>query len=357
MRRLARWLLGILIVLVLLPVVAVALLLAGLNTPPGRRLVAREFASITSGQIVLIGVHGTLPGALRADRVELRDEHGTWAVFQDAALDWALPALLSGDARFTRLAARSGSLLRLPVSSNSSASTSTRSGGSRFPVRVDFQEIHVDRLDVQPAVAGAATSLTLDGSLHAVSLRDGELNALLRSIDNTGSYHLRGHIDPDAIRAALHVAETPGGFVARAAHLPDLGTLSITAALDGPWNRAGTQLAVAAGPLAADAHGTLDLRGGAADLDVAARAPKMAPAPGIAFQDVALNAHLHGPFSCAGRDRHAARRWVAGVRRGRGPFPGRSLRQSRRGAAACHGRGAAHSRPEIRTCSPAIRSC
>ncbi len=56
-------------------------------------------------------------------------------------------------------------------------------------------------------------------------------------------------------------------------------------------------LAVRAGGLAADAHGTLDLKGLAADLDVTAHAPAMAPAPGVAFQDVALHAHVSGPFA------------------------------------------------------------
>ncbi len=295
MGGLLRWLPRILLLLVLLPLIAVGLLLAGLNTAAGRRLFTQEFNRITSERLVLYGVHGRLPDAPRADRVELRDEHGTWIVFRDVALDWAPLRLLHGQALFERLTAASGTLLRLPVSS--SETSSSGGGGSSLPVRLDVNEVHVGKLDVEPPVAGSAVSVVVDGSLHAASLRDGDIDALLRTTDNTGTYHVRGHVDPKVIRATLHAAELPGGFLARTAHLPRLGALSAQVSLNGPWNGIGTELAISAGELAAKARGTLDLRNDAADMEVTARAPAMTPAADIAFQSVALDAHVHGPFA------------------------------------------------------------
>ena len=297
MRRAGKWLLGILLALLLLPLVLAAVVLVALNTAPGQGFLARQIASLTGGTVVISGLHGGLPGGPRIDRIELRDSQGVWLTVDHAALDWSPLALISGDAHVTRLAAQSVSMPRLPVSNPASTAAPSSSGTFQLPVRVDADEVHVGRIDLGPAVAGAPIAASLDGSAHLASLQDGDANVLLRAADGSGTYHLRGHIDPAAIRATLRADEAAHGMVAGLAHLPDLGALGVRASVDGPWTAAVTQLALTAGGLAAGAHGTVDLRGHAADLDVTAHAPAMAPAPGIAFQDVALQAHVHGPFA------------------------------------------------------------
>ena len=50
----------------------------------------------------------------------------------------------------------------------------------------------------------------------------------------------------------MTVQEPAHGTVAKLAHLPDLGGLSVQASLDGPWQAALPKLAVTAGALRAE---------------------------------------------------------------------------------------------------------
>lgn len=297
LKRAAKWALGIVLVVLLAPLALVGLLLGALNVAPGQRLLERQVASLSGGTVLLSGVSGAFPSAPRIGRIEVRDAHGTWLVIDDAALDWSPLRLLGRDAAVQRLAAARVTVARLPVS-NSTASTPSGNSTFQLPVRVDVDALHVGRLELAAPVAGTAAAVSVDGSAHLASLTDGDADVALRALDGqAGSYRLRGHVDPAAIRATLAVREPAHGLVANLAHLPDLGGLSVQASLDGPWSAAATRLAVAAGELRADAHGSIDLNGRAADLDIAASAPAMTPAPGMAFSAVSLDAHVHGPLA------------------------------------------------------------
>ncbi len=79
MRRAAKWLLGILAVLLLLPIVLVAVVLIALNTAPGQRFLAHKFNAITAGSIVLSGVMAgcRTPRARGASRCPTRTAPGS----------------------------------------------------------------------------------------------------------------------------------------------------------------------------------------------------------------------------------------------------------------------------------------
>ena len=78
----------------------------------------------------------------------------------------------------------------------------------------------------------------------------------------------------------------------------------------GPGPAAALRAAIAAGQLRAGANGTLDLRAEAAKLAVTVHAPAMTPAPGIAWQSVAIDATLTGPFAHPAADGTLA---IAGI--------------------------------------------
>ena len=101
----------------------------------------------------------------------------------------------------------------------------------------------------------------------------------------------------NAIEATVKADEPAKGLIATAAHLPDLGAISIQASINGPRDALGTRVEITAGPLTASASGTVDLHAEAADLTVKARAPAMAPAAGISWQSVLVDATVHGPFA------------------------------------------------------------
>ena len=295
MKRALKWLLGTALAALLLPLGLVGLLLAALNVAPGQRLLERQVSALSGGTVRLAGVSGWFPAAPRIGRIEVRDAQGAWLVIEGARLDWSPLRLLGRDAAVQLLSAERVAVLRLPVS----GAASTSSGGSfQLPVRVDVDALHVGRLELGAPVAGTEAVASVEGAAHLASLSQGDVDVSLRALDGPGgSYRLSGHVDPAAIRATLAAQEPAHGLVARSAHLPDLGALSVQASLDGPWQAAAAKLAVAAGGLRADAHGSIDLTGRAADLDVAATAPAMAPAPGVAFRAVSLDAHIHGPLT------------------------------------------------------------
>ena len=103
--------------------------------------------------------------------------------------------------------------------------------------------------------------------------------------------------------------------------------------LDGPQGAVATHLTLSAGPLHAAADGTLDLEHLAADLTVSASAPAMQPRPDIAWQSVALDAHVSGPFTRPDATGHLRIDALDGRRCHRRQHHGRHIRQRRAGSA------------------------
>ena len=164
-------------------------------------------------------------------------------------------------------------------------------------MRVEVEATHVDRVDVGAAVAGAPAAVTLDAVAHLDSLKQGDADATIRQIGGAGTYKLSGRIDDAHITAHVDASEPAHGLVSGLAGLPDLGALAVRASVDGPWTAAVTDVAISAGPLRATAKGSVNVTGQAADLDVGASAPAMAPRPDLTWQSIALDAHVHGPFT------------------------------------------------------------
>ena len=292
--RVAGWLLG---VLVLLPVLAVVLALVLLNVDPGRRLVERLAGQLTSGQVVITGLAGRFPDALRVGHAELHDAQGVWLALDGVALDWSPLALLHGEARVDRLAAERVQVPRLPVSNAPAAPQPASSQPFNLPVRVAVEQIDIARAEIGAPVAGAAAVLALTGKAHLASLQDGDATVAIHRLDSPGSYNVSGAIDPAHLTAKLDIAEPAQGLIAQIAKLPDVGPITLQAGVDGPRAAEATTLRLAAGPLRATVDGSIDLTHQAAELDIAATAPAMSPAAGISWQSVALQAHARGPFT------------------------------------------------------------
>ena len=115
-------------------------------------------------------------------------------------------------------------------------------------------------------------------------------------LDSPGHYAVNGRVTSEAIEATVKADEPAKGLISAIAHLPDLGAIAIQASVNGPRDNLATQLDLTAGQLSASAVGTIDLQHEAADLAVKAQAPAMAPAPGVSWQSVLVDAQVHGPF-------------------------------------------------------------
>src|SRR5215469_2441229 len=122
MRRVARWLGVILGLVVCIPVVLLAIVLALGNTPPGRHLIESVVSRATSGEVRIAGLEGRVPDALRIGRVELDDAAGSYFVADNVVLEWSPLRLLRGVLAIDRLDATHADLERVPLSSGSSSS-------------------------------------------------------------------------------------------------------------------------------------------------------------------------------------------------------------------------------------------
>ena len=177
------------------------LLLVVVNTPPGQQALAWLTPRVTGDTVRLAGIAGRFPDALRVAQVELRDPQGAYATVEDLALDWSPLQLLHRRIVIDRLEAARIEAMRMPTGSSS--------GSAGLPMPVILRELRVARLDVGPALAGAAAAVALDGSGELASPTDfsGSLN--VRQLDGAGSYAVTAHCRRHT--AAGHAARERAG--------------------------------------------------------------------------------------------------------------------------------------------------
>ena len=277
---------------------ALPLLLVGfLNTDMGRRAAEGAVEKFSGGMVALSGLSGRFPDALRVARLDVRDAQGVWLTAQDVALDWAPTRLLAHEARIARLAAAKLAVARLPVSPPATGSSAPSGAGLTLPVRVVLEAVSVAQLDLGAPVVGMAGVFAVDGTGRASSLTDIGLELSFRRTDGVGTYRLQAQASAAAVAGTISAEEPAEGFLAALAHLPDVGALSLQASADGPWSAVGVKLALHAGELVASARGLVDANGEAADLDLSAHAPAMAPRADVSWRSVALALHVHGKWT------------------------------------------------------------
>ncbi len=291
--------------IVLLPVALVALVLIAANTSPGQRLIEFETSKLTGGTVILTGLSGRFPDALRLAHAELRDTKGAWLTIDSLVLNWSPTALIGRTANIELLQAQSISMPRLPAPSAPTTQAKSSKGGFSLPVEIDLLALHIARLAIGAPVALKPATIKIDGAATIASMQNGRADIAIDRLDSPGSYRLTGTLTPTTIAARLTAAEPPGGLIGGLANLPGLGAINLTAAIDGSRNAEKTDLRLVAGQLQASATGTIDLTQKAAQLDITASAPAMSPRPDLAWDGISLQAHLHGPFTTPDVSAHA----------------------------------------------------
>src|SRR4051812_42550507 len=99
MRRAAKWGAAIVLIVLAIPVLAVALVLAAANIDPGRRFIEREVGSLTSGMVRIQDLAGRFPDALRIGRIQVSDAKGPYITISALTLDWSPLKLIRRIAR------------------------------------------------------------------------------------------------------------------------------------------------------------------------------------------------------------------------------------------------------------------
>jgi len=165
-------------VLVLVP----ALLLALIQTPPGKTLLASILSRMLSGSDnldVKIGkISGWIPAAIQIDRLEIGDAEGTWLTANGLHCRWMIRDLVDRRIRVAQLGGASIELHRFPKAGEP-VSSSPVEPREFHPVEVMLDDLAIEQLTLGEAVAG----MVLEYTVHSGGIRllpsgrlTGELN-------------------------------------------------------------------------------------------------------------------------------------------------------------------------------------
>jgi translocation and assembly module TamB len=299
MRRARKIALYTLAVILLLPVLAVGLVIVALNVPQGQDFAAQKIASLTNNTVQLDGLRGRFPDHLTLARLQLSDSRGPYVTATSVDLAWSPLALLHKQALIHSLTAATLDFARLPAPDPNAKPTPPNPNAQPFqlPVRVTAEHVAIPRVTLGQPVLGAPAIASLDGRIDLPTLQTGAATIAIARLDAPGTYKLDGTVTSDKTAAHLAVTEPATGLIATIAGLPAIGPIALKADIDGPQSALATTLSLTAGPLTANAAGTVDLPGSKLALDVHARAPEMHPADTVAWHAIALDAHVAGPFT------------------------------------------------------------
>lgn len=209
-RRLGKWVLGIVAVLLVLIVGAAVVL----NTPIGQRALTDRIAAQTlpNGLNIRIGrIEGNLYGKAVLHDVVLSDPKGPFAAIPRAEVDWRPTAWLGNRLDIRRFAARRATLMRVP---------GFRPGDPNRPMLPGF-DISIDRLEIDnlTLAAGIAGPRPQRVDLDAeVQVTDRRLKLQSRgSLGRSDRYAVRIDAQPDGdvFDAALDYRAAAGGPVAQ----------------------------------------------------------------------------------------------------------------------------------------------
>ncbi len=250
-RTLAKWT-GLAFAAVLALVV---LLVAGVQTGPGKAMLARlgsQMASSPDGlKVEISGIRGFVPTDMSIERVALADSKGPFGEVEGAHVAFSLLALLGGTLDISDAGATRVALSRLPELPPATDASESGGGGFALPVRVG--RFAVDEIDLAEPVLGHAAKLSLTASAELLALERGLSAAFdLKRQDEPGSIAGRLHYVPSSASLDLDLsAEEPaGGLIARAAGLEGLPAVTATLKGAGPLDGWDGHLNVAAGDVA-----------------------------------------------------------------------------------------------------------
>jgi translocation and assembly module TamB len=271
-----------------------------------RNTVTRLIEWASGGQVKLVGLEGWIPGSPRVARVEVHDAEGPWLVLEEVEANWSSLALLRGRAQVSTLSAARAVVSRRPASSGGG-------GGGDLPMQISVEALRIARLELAPAVTGLDQPLVLavTGALDLAALDQGTVRLAAEGVERPGRVAVEARLAQATLAVTASVEEPAGGLVGTVAGLPELGPLSARLSLEGTRAAPMLRLSLRAGELVASANGSVGAERIA--LEVSARAPAMAPGPGLSWGGITLEAHVSGaPTSPEARGEAVVERLVAG---------------------------------------------
>lgn len=157
MKRRASKFLKLIGIVLLIPI----LLLAFIQTPPGKTLVASLLSRMLSGsenlEVKIGKISGWIPAAVQIDRLEIGDATGVWLTADDLHCRWMIRELIDHRIRVNQLGAKTIELHRFPKTQKSKKSESPEFQ----PMEVVLDGLLIDQLKLDKAVAGVPLEYTV----------------------------------------------------------------------------------------------------------------------------------------------------------------------------------------------------
>ncbi len=251
-RRVAKIALGIVVALI----VVIAILVAGLNTGPGRNFIKGQIEALEFENGLVIGIEaidGSIYGVMRIRGLTVSDPKGIFLRSPEVVVDWHPFAFINGHIDIDALTAQTAVLERLPELLETPPTDD--------PLLPDY-DIDIDRFEVSRFIAEAPVSgerrvATLSGEAHIADRRAKvDFNGATVAADGLkGGDRIAASIDavPDdnVLSLALDLDAPPDGVIAALAGLTQ--PLSVKLSGKGDWAKwAGTMTAQLAGEPLAD---------------------------------------------------------------------------------------------------------
>lgn len=297
-RRVPTVLVTILVALLAVPLMLLAAAFVTFNTPQGRYVLEVATEWVSGGTVRLEGLSGRFPDRLRLRRLSIRDPHGAWMTADDIALDWSPRELLQRRTRIEQLTATRVELRRAPdYPVRRTRPRRQQQTPFELPFTVQLDRFTLPQVDLAAALAGNATALRIEGGGSFRSLRQAALEARAQRLDRQPSaYELSLQSNAEHVQGRLDLQEDANGPLTNLVGLPGLGALSVHLELLGPPHALTTTLDARAGPMRAQANGTVDLPALTATLRLSLEAPAMTLRPGFSWRRVSLQAQSQGAF-------------------------------------------------------------
>ena len=248
---------------ILVALVAVlGLAFAGVQTAPGKRLLASAISSAASSpdqKIRITGIDGFVPTDLRVAQIEIADRTGPWLQVENAHVAWSFGSLLRRKLRIDIVSAAKIGVLRAPQPAEvKDARPST--GGVQLPFDIDLRALRIDDLHLAAALGSFDSHWKIGGDA-AIASDLGEIRAKLAADRLEGpkgklTADVRVDRSPRKIAADITLDEDPGGMVAALMQRPDLPEISLKLSAQGDQQDGTAELTAKAGD-GATAKGTL----------------------------------------------------------------------------------------------------
>jgi len=278
LRGLGYFLAGVLVLLVAL--------FAGLQTGPGKTLLARvasSLASVSGLTVSISDISGGVPWDMGIGRIAVADAKGPVAEVEDLRLAWHPFSLIGGVINVESIEARRVALERLPDLPASEPEPASE-GGSTFLMPVRLGRLAIADIHIGEPVVGHAADLALTASADLMAAGKGlAADFALERKDAPGTVKGRVSYEPSSriLDVDIAASEPAGGLVARAAGMDGLPPLDARITGKGPIEAWDGNLALNAGKLAqvTGAAGVRAVASGhrvtlALDADVAKLLPK-----------------------------------------------------------------------------------